>query len=69
MTANIIGLDLSLTATGMAMVDGVEVYKPKASGVQRLALIRDWVLAGVGRRSRIAIVEGYAFGRPNQAHH
>lgn len=61
MTANIVGLDLSLSATGIAMVDGVDVYQPKTTGVVRLALIRDRVIEAVGHRSRIAIIEGYSY--------
>lgn len=67
-TAHILGLDLSLTAPGMAMVDGIEVMHPKTRGVQRLILIRDWVLDGVGARTTVVYLEGYAYGRHNQAH-
>ena len=61
MSGHIIGLDLSLTAPGMAMIDGIEVLKPKTTGVQRLTLIRDWVLLGVGARTSIAMLEGYSY--------
>jgi Holliday junction resolvasome RuvABC endonuclease subunit len=61
-SAAIVGLDLSLTSPGMAMVDGVEVLKTRVTGVQRLVLIRDWVLEGFGKRSTIAVLEGYSYG-------
>jgi Holliday junction resolvasome RuvABC endonuclease subunit len=43
------------------MPDGVDVYHPKCMGVQRLALIRDWVLDCAGRRAEIAYIEGYSY--------
>ena len=60
-TEYILGLDLSLTAPGMAMVDGVEVLEPKSAGVVRLQQIRDWVLLGAGARTKIAVIEGYSY--------
>jgi hypothetical protein len=68
MSEYIMGLDLSLTAPGMAMIDGIEVMHPKTRGVQRLILIRDWVLDGIGGRTTTVYLEGYAYGRHNQAH-
>ena len=69
MSAHILGLDLSLTAPGMAMIDGEEVLKPKTTGTQRLILIRDWVLLGAGSRTRIAVLEGYSYASKDSHAH
>lgn len=58
----IIGLDLSLSRTGVAMVDGCESIVPKTRGYGRLAFIRDEVLAAAGRRTTVAVIEGYSMG-------
>lgn len=64
----VIGLDLSLTSTGVALPDGsVRRITVKAVGVERLVRIADAV-----RRlavADLAVIEGYAFGRQNQAAH
>lgn len=80
---NVVGLDLSLTATGVATVTRTEVLRPKATGPERLAWIRDAVLdrcrvhlyrGGYAPDSTdpdvadLVVLEGYAYGRPNQAH-
>ncbi|MDQ3107836.1 MAG: crossover junction endodeoxyribonuclease RuvC [Actinomycetota bacterium] len=62
------GIDLSLTAPGLATAAGVAVLKPKTTGTQRLIVIRDWIVDVVDTNT-VAVLEGYAFGRPNQAHH
>jgi len=64
-TAEILALDLSLTSTGFACVDGVGTLPTRLRGVDRLAFIRDRVLDIAGGRTRLAVIEGYAFGRPN----
>lgn len=69
MSANIVGIDLSLTATGIAMVDGVDVFKPTTNGVVRLALIRDHVIEAVGYRSRLAVIEGYSYNSKDSHAH
>lgn len=80
---NVVGLDLSLTATGVATEAGVEVLATKLRGCERLAWLRDAVLgfadpgssAHLQRRpdalfpvADLVVVEGYAYGRANQAH-
>lgn len=70
--ARVLALDLSLTATGVAFPDGVTVtITTKDKGVERLATIREEVLACLGdgdwRPTHVAI-EGPAFGRANQMH-
>jgi Holliday junction resolvasome RuvABC endonuclease subunit len=58
----IIGLDLSLTRTGIAMVDGCESVKPAVRGFERLRFLRDEVLCAAGNRTTVAIIEGYSRG-------
>lgn len=69
MTPRVLALDLSLTATGLATPDGeLTTINNGRKGMQRLALIRDAILVHVDQVILVAI-EGYAFGRPNQAAH
>jgi len=65
----VIGLDLSLTATGVAYPSGrVATWRSKHRGCERLLELRDDVLAAA-RRADLVVMEGYAFGRPQQAHY
>lgn len=69
---NIVGLDLSLSATGIATVTGVEVLSPpNLSGCERLGWLREEVIdraiVGFGNVD-LVVIEGYAYGRANQAH-
>lgn len=72
----VLGLDLSLTSTGVASVDaddGVNQFtwtiRPRDTGVARLRMIRDRVLADVEVIAPdLVVIEGYAFGRVNRAH-
>lgn len=65
----VVGLDLSLTATGWANVAGVSgVYRTKATGTERLAALRRAVdiLVGAGLDSAdLIVIEGYSFGSRN----
>jgi Holliday junction resolvasome RuvABC endonuclease subunit len=64
----IVGLDLSLTRTGVAMPDGtVSVLRPSERGMQRLAWLRREIALVVEGADLVA-VEGYAYARANQAH-
>lgn len=73
-----IGLDLSLSATGVCGPEGACVLRPgKRAGMERLAWLRDEVMAlcctgGIGNKrgtdADLVAAEGYAFGRHNQAH-
>lgn len=64
----VLGLDLSLTATGYAVNDAVVgVVKVKSRGEQRLVEIRNAVV-DLAVYSDVVVLEGYAFARPNQAH-
>lgn len=64
----VVGLDLSLTKTGVAHASGdVGIFKPHESdrGVRRLALIRDAVLEVMPLHVELVVIEDYASG----AHH
>lgn len=59
----IIGLDLSLTATGVATARGPECWSPKLTGMARLQMIRELVLTVVGETSaELVVIEGYSPG-------
>lgn len=60
------GLDLSLAATGVADGSGTLTLRPKVTGPARLAKLRDEVLY-LCQAAQVVAIEGYAFGRPNQA--
>lgn len=67
---NVVGLDLSLTATGLATDDGPEVLATKLRGAERLAWVRDEVYDRIhgADRADLVVLEGYAYARANQAH-
>jgi crossover junction endodeoxyribonuclease RuvC len=75
MSAVVVGLDLSLTATGVVDASGRAQTVPgklpaKASALaqaQRLVRIRDAVLAACAG-AELVVIEGYAYGRAQQAH-
>lgn len=63
----ILGLDLSLTATGVAMPDGDTLTirtTPQAytHPMERLADIRHTIIHLAGRDTDLAIIEGYSYG-------
>jgi len=71
----VLALDLSLTATGVADIDGTTcTLTSKEKGAARLHDLRTQVdrllLDGGGHFWRVGLVaiEGYAYGRANQAH-
>ncbi|MFJ3923068.1 hypothetical protein [Streptomyces sp. NPDC090022] len=64
----VIGLDLSLTSTGIAGVDWAEALKPRHKGHRRLS----WLKCEIYDRTKAAdlvVVEGPAFGHGAQAGH
>jgi len=71
---NVIGLDLSLTGTGIALADRTIHVQPKCRGVERLAYIRREVLDIVSLYDSVipepllVAIEGYAYSQANQAH-
>ena len=60
----IVGLDLSLTCTGIADVAGTVTVKTKSRGPERLAEIRA-VVRDYTRAADVVVIEGYAYGRHN----
>lgn len=68
----ILALDLSLTETGWAATPQAGVLKPPrsdGSGTRRLAWFRHQIVQACNfYRPDVAVLEGYAFARPNQAH-
>lgn len=65
----VLGLDLSLTSTGWAHQGEHGVIRTSDNGVGRLINIRDKVRDLVGIQTDLVVIEGYAYGRPNQATH
>lgn len=66
---NIIGLDLSLTATGICLEDGTTLtIRSKHRDMERLADIRSLVL-GVISNTDLVVIEGYSYGSPHRSHH
>ena len=64
---NILGLDLSLTATGVYCDKcGGSVIKTKTRGMERLREIADEVAVHIPH-TNIAIIEGYSFGSQGRA--
>jgi Holliday junction resolvasome RuvABC endonuclease subunit len=63
----ILGLDLSLGATGIAINETAEVFKPKHTvPMIRLAEFREWIHWILGEeRPSMAVIENYAFGAKN----
>lgn len=66
----IVGIDASLTGTGIAILNGsirTECIHTNLAGPQRLVEIREKV-RGIVEGADLVVLEGYAFARPNQAH-
>jgi Holliday junction resolvasome RuvABC endonuclease subunit len=69
-TPRVIGLDLSLTATGFAAPEYVEVVKTTTRGMLRLAALR-MAIVNASADASIVVIEGYSMGtmrQPSQAH-
>lgn len=77
----VVGLDLSLTRTGICLPDGsATLLRPKTKGCERMVEIRNEVIWFTGHadlvfradprppRCDIVAIEGFAYGRPNKAH-
>ena len=70
MKTNVMGLDLSLTSTGISVNGSTQSIRSKNKGIKRLIEIRDGILAvvkaeGVG----IVAIEGYSYASQySQAH-
>lgn len=64
----VIGLDLSLTSTGVAGVDWAEALKPRHKGHRRLSWLRSEIWDRT-KNADLVVVEGPAYGRGSQAGH
>lgn len=71
MGAAVVGLDLSLRATGIAHVDGrLEVVITNGmTGEARINRVRSAVLDALHGHVDLVVLEGYAHGALHQAHH
>lgn len=66
---NPLGLDLSLTATGIAHSTGTVTIGARVKGAERLVTIRDKVLRWYScDKATLVVVEGYSYASVNQAH-
>lgn len=63
----IVGLDLSLTATGIATPKHVGVLTSRRRGMERLDDLRSHIISHVNTGD-IVIIEGYSYASHNQAH-
>ena len=63
---DIIGLDLSLTSTGVADKGGTFRIRPKSKGAQRLDDIASEIMV-LGREAELVVIEGYSFGSQGRA--
>lgn len=61
--SGVVGLDLSLTATGWAVSgEGAGVWKPKTKGVDRLREVEVWVRELCDEvQPDVVVIEGYSF--------
>lgn len=75
--STVLGLDLSLTSPGCATVHATPdgpvglawTLRVRDTGTARLRMIRDTITMFLdGRPADLVVIEGYAHGRPNQAH-
>jgi Holliday junction resolvasome RuvABC endonuclease subunit len=59
----VVGLDLSLTSSGIADDEGTHLIRTKTTGIERLRLIRESVLAHTARgiAANLVVIEGYSF--------
>lgn len=69
----VVGIDLSLTATGIAYADGTTatITTAKLNGPERLIKVRQAVKLALDVAEwapDLVLIEGYAYARPNQAH-
>lgn len=69
---NVAGLDLSLSATGLATADGVQTIKTPERGVRRLYVLRRQIIREVAEASvpvDLVAVEGYSFASQHSHAH
>jgi Holliday junction resolvasome RuvABC endonuclease subunit len=67
---NLMGLDLSLTSTGLCINEESFVIKPKPKGAERLSIVSDLILeTAFAKNIQLVLIEGYAFGARNSQSH
>lgn len=66
---DVIGLDLSLTGTGLAVADSALKIEPLGTGMTRLRHLWEliWSYVTVADET-LVVLEGYSYGSGNQAH-
>lgn len=67
----IVGLDLSLTSTGVATPEGTFLLEPRTKGLERLIEIRrgiDAFIYDFGRPAELVVIEGYSYASQHVAH-
>lgn len=64
-----VGVDLSLTATGVSTPDRTDVVTSRRRGCERLRDLRDSVLSYVDADRDVVFVEGYSMGTARQQSH
>lgn len=65
----VVGIDVSLTHTGIAHLDGTtSVVRPGSTGMQRIAHIRSEVMDAVTQgHTELVVIEGYSYGSKGRA--
>jgi crossover junction endodeoxyribonuclease RuvC len=67
---NVVGIDLSLTSTGVAIMDTPLVITPLSKGISRLVDIRDTIMSLLSAvEEPVVMVEGYSFASRNSHAH
>lgn len=69
MTPNVIGLDLSLTATGVATAELSFAIRCNERGMPRLRLLRNRIIGVCSGRPDLVVIEGYSMGTARQSSH
>ncbi len=66
----VVGLDLSLTSTGIALPKETNVIQTKQKGVARLIIIRKEIMSQLELlKDPLVIIEGYSFAQKNSHAH
>jgi crossover junction endodeoxyribonuclease RuvC len=66
---NVVGLDLSLTATGICTADQCATIKVRSNGMKRLLDIREALVDHGLCAADVVVIEGYSFGSMNSHAH
>ncbi len=68
---NVVGLDLSLTATGVADEFGTRTIKVKSTGMKRLSELQSEIMLATGwpYHTDLVAIEGYSMGTARQNSH